>query len=304
MQLPDIVLYHADCYDGFGAAWAIDKAHVQAGKKSGAIKYVPVQYNKPLPAEDYRCGLLYIVDFSLPVDQLKQLSAIAGKIVIIDHHKSAEENLRDIPRFELGTPSMDHWLEGHDILAHFDMTQSGAVLTWKHFHKDPVPEMLRYIQDRDLWKWELTDSEAINSVISTVPFSFWRYDWMADEIERDFPGTRSTGQTVLRYRQKLVKEICKSARVTSYTMHGAKSPTPCVAVRSPVLQSEVGHYLCQKFPEAKFAIIYSDIPGDPANIKWSLRSEGDFDITEIAKHYGGGGHRNAGGMVTPTWRMI
>lgn len=304
MQLPDIVLYHADCYDGFGAAWAIEQARLKAGKEWGTIKYVPAQYNKPLPPEDYRCDLLYIVDFSLPVDQLEQLSALAGKIVIIDHHKSAEENLRDIPRFELGTPSMGHWLEGHDILAHFDMEQSGAVLTWKHFHKDPVPKMLEYIQDRDLWEWELRYSEQINSAISTTPFSFQAFDRLADDLEHNSDDVYSIGVAVLRYRDRLVEEICKSARMTSYTMHGSTKAIPCVAVRSPVLQSEVGHYLCRHFPEAKFAIIYSDIPGDPANVKWSLRSEGDFDITEIARRYGGGGHRNAGGMVTPAWRMV
>ena len=54
-KIPDIVLYHADCYDGFGGAWAIQQAVLKQG--SGAPLYVPVQYNKPLPPEDYRCDL-------------------------------------------------------------------------------------------------------------------------------------------------------------------------------------------------------------------------------------------------------
>jgi len=303
MQLPDIVLYHADCYDGFGAAWAIEQARLKAKVNKGSIRYVPVQYNKPLPLVDYACDLMYIVDFSFPMEVLDNLSAVAKRIVIIDHHKSAEENLAGLTRFNIGDPGFDALISHQRILAHFDMTQSGAVLTWKHFHQDPVPLMLQYIQDRDLWKWELTDSEAINSVISTVPFSFRQYDRMADEIEHDFPETRSTGQTVLRYRQKLVEEICKPARLARYETKTGKTYM-AVVVRSPVLQSEVGHYLCQKFPAADFAIIYSDIPDSPNNVKWSLRSEGSFDITEIAKEFGGGGHRNAGGMVTPAWRMI
>ena len=300
-KLPNIVLYHADCYDGFGAAWAIEQARRLAGLDYDTIRYVPVQYNKPLPEEDYSCALLYIVDFSLPVDQLQRLTLVADKIVILDHHKSAQENLADVQKIYLGQDPMEL---PYDVLAHFDMEQSGAVLTWKHFHTAPVPKMLEYIQDRDIWKWALPNSEQINSAISTTPFSFRAFDRLADDLEHNFDDVHTVGVAVLRYRAKLVEEICKSARMTSYTMHGSTKPIPCVAVRSPVLQSEVGHYLCRKFPEAKFAIIYSDIPGDPANIKWSLRSEGDFDITEIAKRYGGGGHRNAGGMTTPTWRMV
>lgn len=297
-KIPDIVLYHADCYDGFGAAWAIQRAARE--QRSGMPKYIPVQYNKPLPPEDYRCDLLYIVDFSLPPEQLDQLSALAGKIVILDHHKSAEEMLRDVQKIYLGQDPMEL---PYDVLAHFDMTQSGAVLTWKHFHKTPVPEMLDYIQDRDLWEWELRYSEQINSAISTTPFSFQAFDRLVNDLAHNFDEVYEIGVAVLRYRAKLVEDICKSARVTWYTTKDSVRHS-CVAVRSPILQSEVGHYLCQHFPEVKFAIIYSDIPGDLNNIKWSLRSEGDFDITRIAKEYGGGGHRNAGGMVTPAWRMV
>lgn len=300
MQLPDIVLYHDNCYDGFGAAWAIEQAR-RLSQSVSVIRYIPVQYNKPLPDEDYRCELLYIVDFSLPLDQLEQLSALADKIVIIDHHKSGQENLATVQKIHLSQDPMEL---PYDVLAYFDMTQSGAMLTWKHFHTKAIPRVIEYIQDRDIWKWELPHSEQVNSVIGTTGYSFGEFDRLADNIEFNFEDVVEAGTMLLGYREKLVEQICRSARMTSFTVHGHTKPTPCVAVRSPVLHSEVGHHLCKKFPEAKFAIIYSDIPGDLANIKWSLRSEGDFDITEIAKHYGGGGHRNAGGMVTPTWRMV
>jgi uncharacterized protein len=59
-------------------------------------------------------------------------------LIVIDHHKSAMIELHDISN------------------THFDMTKSGAMLSWEFFHpgKEP-PKFIRYIQDRDLWKWEL-----------------------------------------------------------------------------------------------------------------------------------------------------
>jgi len=39
--------------------------------------------------------------------------------------------------------------------------------------------------------------------------------------------------------------------------------------------------------------------GMPAVIKASLRSKGDLDINQVARHFGGGGHRNASGCMLP-----
>lgn len=298
-KIPQIVLFHADCYDGFAAAWAIEIARAEANAPD--ITWVPVQYNKPLPPIDYRCELLYIVDFSLPSEQLDQLSALAGKIVILDHHKSAAEHLADVQKIYLGQDPMEL---PYDVLAHFDMEHSGAVLTWKHFRpEEGVPMLLQYIQDRDLWKWVLPESKWINAYIGANPMAFETFDRMNHELHKDRERVEAVGLGITQYQEKLIKQIIESARVTSFTMHD-NVPVPCVAVRSPVLQSEVGNALCEHFPEVKFAIIYSDIPGDMANIKWSLRSIGEFDVTQITKRYGGGGHRNAGGMTTPTWRMV
>ena len=297
-QIPDIVLYHADCFDGFGAAWAIHRAAVAQNK---TVKFVPVQYNKPLPNGTYECDLLYIVDFSFPMDTLQMLSASAKKIVIIDHHKSAQENLAEVQKFYLG---QDVTELPYSVLAHFDMSHSGAMLTWKHFFPDQQePALLRYIEDRDIWKWQLSGSEAINAFIGNSPMTFQAFDDLAYEVAHNRISVLDKGEELLRYRKKLVDEICQTVRVTSYTLRNMETVS-CVAVRSPILQSEVGNELCERFPEVKFAIIYSDVADDVSSIKWSLRSIGDFDVSEIAKEYGGGGHRNAAGMTTSTWRMV
>ena len=66
-------------------------------------------------------------------------------------------------------------------------------------------------------------------------------------------------------------------------------------VNSPILQSELGNYLCKDHPFAAFYHIDKDL-GEV----WSLRSDkndlGAVDVSEIAKSFGGGVHKNAAGF--------
>ena len=56
----------------------------------------------------------------------------------------------------------------------------------------------------------------------------------------------------------------------------------------------VGHTMCTHYPEAPFAVVYQDLKEQR---KWSLRSNGDFDVAEFAKIWGGGGHKKAAGFT-------
>ena len=87
-----------------------------------------------------------IVDFSYPRDVLIKMAEDADSIIVLDHHKTAEENLK-----------------GLDFCI-FDMTRSGAVMAWEHFHgKGNTPLLFQYIQDRDLWQWKLPQSKEFSA---------------------------------------------------------------------------------------------------------------------------------------------
>ena len=66
------------------------------------------------------------------------------------------------------------------------------------------------------------------------------------------------------------------------------------------LTSDAGHLMCVEPHEgslAPFAACYWDPPDGRV---FSLRSaEGGYDVSEIAKAYGGGGHKNAAGFTMP-----
>ena len=136
-----LVLYHADCWDGFCAAWIVRKA-------LGEIEAVPVQYGQEPP--DVTRREVYILDFSYKRPVMRQILSQARKVMVLDHHKT------------------------------FDMKQSGAALTWEQFFQvRGRPWLVDYTEDRDLWRWKLPNSREVNAALRSYPFDFKELDTFA-----------------------------------------------------------------------------------------------------------------------------
>lgn len=143
-----IVIYHANCNDGFGAALA---AWMKFGP-SKDVTFIAGRYGDPAP--DVAGANVYLLDFSYKRDVIARMLDEAHTLTVIDHHKTAAEDLAPL---------------GIVI----DQTQSGAVLAWKHFFPGtPVPPLLLYVQDRDLWRWELPQSREVSAALSVLPQDF------------------------------------------------------------------------------------------------------------------------------------
>ena len=81
---PPLIIYHALCADGAGAAFA---AWCKFGEKA---EYRAAKYGDPAPTdEDVRDREVYVLDFSYPMDDLRRMAVVASKVVEIDHHKTA-----------------------------------------------------------------------------------------------------------------------------------------------------------------------------------------------------------------------
>lgn len=259
------VLYHASCRDGFAASYA-------AWKKFGFgkdIHYMPVRYDNPMPK--IRDGSsVYILDFSYKREELVALSKRAN-VVVLDHHKTAEEDLRGLN------------------FATFDMNKSGAVLAWEYFHPMlDVPELFYMIQDRDLWRWEHKEkSDPVTEALNVYPYNYEVWD------ELEVNTLLQEGRAIIKFRDSHVSSITRTPMWDN--IGGYNVPV----VNTGIFVSHTAHAMCDKYPEAKFAACYFDLPGNGEIIKrvWSLRSVGDFDVSAIARTYGGGGHKNAAGFT-------
>ncbi len=256
----NVVIYHADCTDGFGAAYSAWK---QLGNRA---EYHACKHGTPPP--DVKDKNVVILDFSFNNATTKQMIEDAAELLVIDHHKSAMVELHDISN------------------AHFDMTKSGAMLAWEFFHPGKEsPKFIQYIQDRDLWKWELPYSKEFAAAFDMVPFEFEEFEKYEDDSVFDDAVKR--GSYILAYSKTVVKKVCEKAVSRKY------KGKEVLVVNSSHWMSEIGARLA---PDCDFAVIwYYD--HDDRMIKVSLRSFHDkIDVSEIAKEFGGGGHKKASGF--------
>ncbi len=258
---PNVVLYHADCTDGFGAAWALWKRFPRA-------KYIPVKHGQSPPS-----GLagqhVVMADFSYGREVIEQIHREAASFQILDHHITAQAALAGLS------------------YAYFDMKKSGAVLAWEWAHEEPVPWLLQYVQDKDLWEWRLPKSREISAALASYPFDFAVWDGLDQEV------LEIEGRAILRLEGNLIDKIVEEAVLVSF--QGETVP----AVYSTIMTSQIGERLCQGFP---FCLIWHQQDG---RRYFSLRSRaGTTDVSAIAAKFGGGGHVNAAGFSLPLDRSM
>lgn len=271
-----LVIYHANCADGFTAAWACHK-------KNPDWEYVPVAHGEEFDLYKGAFRDVYFLDFTFKRAQILELSMIAKNIYIIDHHKSAAEDLAGIG-LEAAT------VGGNPVMLHMDMDKSGARLAWEFFHpgEEPSPILLR-VEDRDLWRFAYDDTEHVTAAIFSYEFTFENWD----NLMRQHPSVPAAdGLAITRYNKKNLSSMLRENARTA-VIYGKVIP---VANMPYMYASEAGHRLSKGQP---FSATYYD---SATERHWSLRSDKDndgFDVSKVAVLYGGGGHKHAAGFKTP-----
>lgn len=266
-------VFHAGCPDGFGAAWSVWRAW------NGGGNFIARGHEDRLRGEDFEDHLVAFVDIAPANDELETLAEHAAQVVVLDHHITSKN------RYE-SDPSIENQLNGYGHVIRFDMNHSGAVLAWRYFMEDePLPDLLAYVQDQDLWTWELPDSDAVNAAISSYPRTFEAWSSLA---ERPIEELMTEGVPILRANRQDVERSLRNAAPLALGSRRVES------VNASINRSSIGHELAKRkaFGEP-WGCVYR-IVGD--RIFATLYSIGDFDVSAIAGEYGGGGHKNAAGF--------
>lgn len=281
-----LCIYHANCDDGFAAAWAVRDALGADG-----VEFVAAQYHD---GPVYVAGRdVIMVDFSYKRPVLEAMTESARSILILDHHKTAAEDLSGF----FAPPSWEAWRTIQDdgtrlsqntrVAALFDMNRSGAGLAWDYFHPGKArPWFINYIEDRDLWTKKLPGVDEFTAALRSYPMDFETWDEL---IAAPVQAAIDEGKSILRYYRGLVEKMKEGAYIASI------GDVPCWIVNcSGFMASEVAGDLSKR--GLSFGAIYFEVK--PGEWVYSLRSTGDFDVSELAKKFGGGGHKNAGGFTS------
>jgi oligoribonuclease NrnB/cAMP/cGMP phosphodiesterase (DHH superfamily) len=270
-----VVIYHKRCEDGFGAAYA-------AWKKFGdTAEYLAAGYGDPFP-EGLEGKEVYILDFCYEVEgAMDRLAKTAKKLVVLDHHESSRGVVMAAPDFI------------------YDVKRSGATIAWTYFHPNtPVPRLMTYIEDGDLYRYALPETTDIFSYLVVQPYDFTVWDDIVRQLEDDNerPILLAKASIYTEYFEKMAHlsvDAAKKVRFEGYECYFATTGP------SMTMRSYVGNQLYTKLPP--IALI---VTAHPDGFGVSIRSNGSVNVSEIAEKYGGGGHAGSSGFFIPNGAQI
>ena len=274
-----LVIYHGrSCPDGFAAAlaawWYYDGQAEFLALDHGDVKTLA-----DLP--DVSGRAVYILDFSFAEPLLRQIDVVAAKLVVLDHHLSAAEKLTGF-QCRCG-------------VVHFDMGKSGSRLAWEFFHPQlPVPDLVKYVEDRDIWVWQYPESAGFLAALDMEAFDFARWQVIAGLQGADLQLFIERGRAMDEKFVKLAQGMAEAAQPLTFNgVPGLMANVPSV------FHSLVGDILCEK--SGTFALLWAvDKSG---LVKCGLRSRSGFSCIPLAESMGGGGHAQACGFKMTRERL-
>jgi oligoribonuclease NrnB/cAMP/cGMP phosphodiesterase (DHH superfamily) len=235
-----------------------------------------------------------MVDFSYKRSVIDEMARSARSILILDHHKTAQSELCG---YAPAPDTWDDWMEvcePGEVVALFDMDRSGAGIAWDFFHDACRPPLIDHIEDRDLWRFNLPGTRAIQAALFSFPYDFDIWDGliMDSTLPEELDRLRVEGEAIERKHFKDIAELLKVCQ-RRMVIGGIDVP---VASLPYTLTSDAGHHMATADP-TKIGVCYWDTERGRV---FSLRSTDDGpDVSEIAKQYGGGGHAHAAGFEVP-----
>jgi len=279
----NMIIYHGGCVDGFASAFSAYK-YFSVNHPNKEIIYFPGSFDKPPP--DVTNKNVCLCDFTYKKPILETMMTKANKLIILDHHKTAQEDLELLP-------------QENKI---FDMNHSGAYITWSYFHPDkPIPKLILYVEDTDTWTKKLSLTNEISTIIHMTEKTFEEYDKLLDDEYLINKGI-TEGNAILKNNSNIITQSIKGASPKLITIN--QNHYFVCYLNSSVFKSDIGNKVFDIYPDANFSAIYS-IDDLTNSTVFSLRSTDErTDVSRLAKFYNGGGmisggHRNASGVKIP-----
>lgn len=271
------ILHHADC-DGYAAAAIAYNSMFDSKRKFHTLA---VNYGQPFPPIELgKDDEVYILDFSYKRDILDDVAGKVSKLLVLDHHETAKDELAGAP------------------YAHFDMSKSGVLLAWEYFVPEyPASEAVALLDAYDLWRkndrvhsWEDIVAFQMACTAHLEDFAFWTALMNGYYIDAKL---LVAGQQMYQELRVLYNEVKGAASTEVRVIRGKRFGF--------FFADEAISLLCDAMYSEKSlkldAVICATIR-DPGVWTLSLRapSHTSFCVHEIAKALGGGGHKKAAGV--------
>lgn len=265
-----IGIYHKSCTDGTTAGAVLLKKFPEARLFPLSHRYTPEDV---APIKDIAHGAdMYFLDCAIAVREFFDMEC---KIVVLDHHMGIKEEL-DILSAE------------KKIEFVFNNEKSGASVAWEYFFpSEPMPELIKYVEDYDLWRWAYGDATKylvnymyIHINKPAVMLEFFHNETIAGVLEK--------GKAIVEYTDFSIAKIVGSTKAITLRVGEWEVPAYNITEYQP--------YAAMKLAEDKdkVAILFT-IRGEWVNFSIRSRPHQVPSALDIATVLGGGGHQNATG---------
>lgn len=234
---------------------------------------------------------VYITDISVNEEVAEIINetnkkAESNYFQLLDHHKTAE------------------WLNKYDWATVIDIDnnkkQSGTNLFYEYLISNEglkqtiqIEEFVELARQYDTWEWKKYDiqkAKDLNDILHMIgdfDFIFEYYHNLKDC--KDHFQLSEMHLKLLHYKRLEIDRYIES-KLDKVKIFNDENKNKVAFVVADNNISELGSKICEA-TDCDYCCIYT-------GFNMSMRSIGEFDVSIIAKKYGGGGHKNASGMPT------
>jgi len=274
----DMVIYHDPCPDGFASAAIVSMAI----NGHHDVNFIPSAYNEAIP--DVKGKNVLICDFSFTYDIICKMINEAKSFMIIDHHKTSEQNLIMVP----------------DINKIFDMNHAASYLVWKAFFPDrKIPLAITLVEEHDIWKFKSEGVHEFNTMLQITPYTFKLFRQLFNEDNIFANEMIKNGKIALQVMNGNIERLMAASysAISKIKINGREKCYNIAYVISSLYKSEIGNLLLKKYPTCDFSVVlhYQQHLNNFETLISFRSDDGKTDVSEIAKQFKGGGHRNASG---------
>lgn len=296
-----ICFYHAD-NDGKCAGFWVNKL---AKRDEFEDRFIKINYGIDFPFEEiHRNEIIYIVDYSIPTDEMDKLLSITPNVIYIDHHKSAIEKYKNYDKEIAGLryDGIAGCMLTYCYLACMIDNESGKVVNeFDPIFADTAPTFTKLVADYDVWTFKYGDRtrefEKGMTIYPREPQDQIWFDLLTEESLGTFglprlSGICEQGRTIMSYRKSLMKDYCSNkgfeAKLCGYK---------CYAVNMAMMGTD--DFVIDNADDYDLLISFSF---DGVMWNYSLRST-KIDCANLAEMFGGGGHKGAAGFSSNKFEL-
>lgn len=292
-------IFHANCLDGLASAVLVGRY-----LRGEEIEFIPAHYDDPFP-EHINGGTVYIVDFSYPPEVLMESIHKIDKLVMIDHHASAERNYQP------------HMIALHKYTEHqitFDTSESGASLVNRVLLNNSAPydAAIQFLKEYDTFTF--TDPKVV-TLATYLKYIFVRATTNPNRVKEHvnrFEGFMKLYSGSQEARDKYMKSAMDFEKYEHVRL--SKLIQDSKVLRMNKWGVLVGQFHKDEmttvswllgngkiYPEeTNWLILGTEFKPAHSQIVYHLRSTNpkEVSILPVAIEFGGGGHPGAGGITT------